>query len=258
MKTLLKPVTQERVLKALNALHGRLHQNKVMQQAQAFALHGLKTITNSITETDAQKLGLELQLLEEPVPSPAEFSARFDQVMGIHWARQDRILEIQTSNNISGLSWQSIGANPNREPLSYPYFHYFLRSIASDLDILKQFKSTVISYWVDYAVAAGLTAYKMGVDDESLEEEWCEMDSPNNVWALSEPFDWANIWAEKYYLSPSLMHSQGFDSQRKEALHPDDRLFNEVHLVLGVGITDYDTTGSQSLWFCASNYCPSH
>jgi hypothetical protein len=98
----------------------------------------------------------------------------------------------------------------------------------------------------------------MGIDSKSSEDKWYEIESPNNAWALSEPFDWANIWAEKYYLSLSLMNSQGFDSQRKKALHPDDRLFSEVHLVLGTGITDYDTTDSQSLWFCASNHYPSH
>lgn len=110
----MKPVTQSRILKALDNLFDRTHNNKTMKQTQAFALHGLKSFTGSLQPIDSDKLELELALIEGDRPtSPEDLSVKLDRVMDIHHSRRERILDIQVKHGVSGL-------DPQRPILSLP------------------------------------------------------------------------------------------------------------------------------------------
>jgi hypothetical protein len=243
----MKPVTQERILKALDKLFTRTHNSKTMKQTQAFALHGLKTLTGSLQPIDSDKLELELSLIEGDRPtSRADFSAKLNRLMDIHHERRSRILDIQVKHRVSGLEWQHIEQTETSSNFYFLTFNPLLRQIPSDMQLLAKQKPYVVQHWIDYAVTAILTVY------QNVEDEW-QPTALDRVWTKSSEFDWAMISIDKYYLSPKMMKVRGFDSPQKKPEMPDDKLHVECDLTIGRG-EDFDSIDADILWFRATNH----
>lgn len=235
----MKLVTQKRVLKALDNLYRLTHDNKVMQQTSAFALHGLKSHFGTLQEIDNDRLNLELQLIERELPKNVEdFSAKFDHLMNVVDKRRSKIHDIQIKHGVSGLEWRKIN------DIEFPFFEESLRPLAIDMLKLSEFKAYIVRHWIDYSVSSGLTPHLHS------DSGWESM-SFDRIWEISCGFDWANIWIDKHYLSRHLLNTQGFDSPRNEARYPDDRLYIEFHLTLGRG-ENHSSIDSDTLWFCAA------
>lgn len=243
----LKPVTQERILKALSALFRNTYNNKIMQQGRLFMECGMKSKLSCLTPSDSDRLDLELQFINNPLPaSPEEFSIEHDKLIEKHLSRQQKILDIQIANNVSGLEWESFAALPGKQPINFPFFNDMLKPTDGDAIALKQWKTPIVEYWADCTVSAGLAIYKNtegGWDESRLSE----------VGALSPLFDWANIWSDNCYLSPRQINSEGWDTQRSAPECRDDELFVEIHLVLGRGKS---MDCESNLHFCAANHWP--
>jgi hypothetical protein len=243
----MKPVTQERIIKALDKLFTRTHNSKIMKQTQAFALHGLKSLTGSLQPIDSDKLELELSLIEGDRPtSRKQFSAKFDRLIDIHHERRSRILDIQVKHRISGLEWQHIEQTETSTKFCFLTFNPILRQIPSDMQLLAKHKPYVVQHWIDYAVTAGLTVYQ-DIDDE------CQPIALDRVWTKSSEFEWAIISFDKYYLSPKMMQVRGFDSPRNKPEMPDDKLYVECDLTIGRG-KDFESIDADILSFRAANY----
>lgn len=235
----MKLVTQKRVLKALDNLYRLTHKNTVMRQTSAFALHGLQSYFGALQEVDNDKLNLELQLIEGEAPKSVEdFSVKFDHLMEVVDHRRSKILDIQFEHGVSGLEWRKVN------DIEFPFFDDMLRPLEIDMLKLSEFKAYVVRHWIDYSVTSGLIPHR------DTEHGWEPM-SFDKIWEKSCDFDWANIWLSKYYLSPHLLSTQGFDSPRDEAKYPDDRLHMEFHLTLGRGV-DHCSIYANTLWFCAA------
>jgi hypothetical protein len=243
----MKPVTQERILKALDKLFARTHNSKTMKQTQVFALHGLKSLTGSLQPIDSDKLELELSLIEGDRPtSRKEFSAKYDHLMDIHHGRRSRILNIQVKHRISGLEWQHIEQTETSAKFYFLTFNPILRQIPSDMQLLAKHKPYVVQHWIDYAVTAALSTY------QDIDGEW-QVTPLDQIWAKSSEFGWAMISLDKYYLSPRMMRVRGFDSPRNKPEMPDDELHIEFDLTIGKG-EDFESIDADILWFRATNY----
>lgn len=246
----MKPVTQDRILSALNKLSARTHNNKVAQQMQVFALHGLKSFTGSLQPVDNDKLDLELALIAGDRPTnPKEFSAKFDRLLNIHHRRQSKILDIQVNNKVSGLEWRHIDSTLVSSSFHFLFFNDILRPIPSDMQLLAKHKPHVVQHWIDFAVVAGLTVY------QEVDDTW-EPVAINWIWTKSSEFDWATISLDRYYLSSRAIETQGFDTRRSKPKNSDDEMYIEFHLTIGRG-EDCDSINADILWFCAANHVPS-
>jgi hypothetical protein len=243
----MKPVTQERIIKALDKLFTRTHNSKTMKQTQAFALHGLKSLTGSLQSIDSDKLELELSLIEGDRPtSRKEFSAKLDRLMDIHHQRRSRILDIQTKYRVSGLEWQHIEQTETSAKFCFLTFNPILRQVPSDMQLLAKHKPYVVQHWIDYAVTAALTVY------QDIDDEW-QPTALDRVWTKSSEFDWAMISFDKYYLSPKMIEVRGFDNPRNKPKMSDDELHVECDLTIGRG-KDFESIDADIIWFRATNH----
>lgn len=235
----MKLVTQERILKALDNLYRTTHENTVMRQTEAFALHGLKSVLGEVREIDNDKLSLELQLIEEETPvGVQDFSIKLDRLMDLVGKRRSKILDIQVEHGVSGLEWLNVNGN------AFPFFNSMLRPLAIDVLKLAEFKESVVQHWIDYSVGASLTPYR------DIDDEW-RSTAFNEIWEQSQEFEWANIWLSEYYLSPHSLKTNGHDTQRNKPTLSDDRLHIEFNLILGRGV-DWQNIDSGTLWFCSA------
>lgn len=245
----MKPVTQDRILTALNKLFNRTHNSKVMKQSQAFALHGLRNITGSLQQIDGNRLELELSLIEGDRPTtPEEFSVKLNRLMDIHHDRRSRILDIQIKHRVSGLEWRHIEQTETSSSFHFLAFTDILRPTPGDMQLLAKHKPYVVQHWIDYAVTAGL------IPHEDIGDRW-QPTALDRIWAKSSDFNWATIFLDKYYLSQKMIKARGFDIQRNKPETPDDELHIEFHLTLGRG-EGIDNSNAGILWFCAANHLP--
>lgn len=245
----MKPVTQFRILKALDNLFSHTYENKVMKQSQAFALHGLKSLTGSLRQIDSDKLDLELSLIEgDRLTSPEEFSVKLNRLMDIHHSRRSHILDIQVKNRVSGLEWRHVEQTETISSFHFLAFTDILRPTPSDMQLLAKHKPHVVQHWIDYAVTTRLTAYS------DTGNRW-KPTAFDQVWKKSSEFNWATISLDKYYLSPSMIKIRGFDTQRSKPEMSDDELHIEFRLTIGRG-EDFDSSNADILWFCAANHLP--
>jgi hypothetical protein len=202
-----KLVTQARLLNTLEKLDQHRKKNPVTLQVALI----LKESNNiKIPNTEIAQL-IQHQAWQS-------VNTRNKKICRVHEKRLCRIQKIQLIHNVSGIVWENV--NTEQAPFSFPTVHHWLKPIASDIELLLEFKPKIIQYVIDWVLENKLTVSRVAHTSETL----ISLSSPNDIWLLSGFYSWAHLYV--------------YADNRPEA--------KGMHLVLGTGFSDSDT---KCLWF---------
>ncbi|MGB3203584.1 MAG: hypothetical protein WBB28_01210 [Crinalium sp.] len=252
----MKKITKERLITALDKID-KLRDEKVKDSERVVtlaALHGMENIVNVINGCGSSetRLALEASFFDVSVAELSqmpltlegfqEAKKAFFAVIDHYHAKAERVWNIQRKHNISGL--QELKTSLGDQLICHPWVSDELVLIPEDLIVLNQWKMKLFTYWSQHVTKNQLRIYRCTPDG------W-KQGSVDEVKALLPFHQWADIFEEVTYISPSEMERQGFDTSRSVPTLPDDEKYWQVSLSLGNGL---DVNAADcSISFCATN-----
>jgi hypothetical protein len=224
-----KPVTKERLLATLYLIsktcHNREKHASVLRQA---CLNGLRTfIAGQVSQTDNDKLGLEMNLSELPAPKSEEEIREFIDKRMRHFEHyhswRERVYKIQAHHKISGIEiykTEILGVDieqPNVCSCSG------LPLIAEDMPTLREYRPKIVAQFVQALRTNGVTQCKKSLivqNEDSIYHDYEDSTVAIEEILVAAPlYDWAYVWNNLDFAQPSISFGNGLDGTSAIAGH---------------------------------------
>lgn len=167
----------------------------------------------------------------------------FKHTLEKNWERRDKILDIQESNNISGLEFETVYLGD--VAIQYHSQIDELRTLPCDFQVLKDECHGVAMRFCEAVQKYNMTLWVL----DNKQDGWVSA-GVDSLILNSQLKALAVIWEDKYYINQKELKERGVTAQKKELDCFQDKLIWEFHIVLAN--ESYPDKDSDSTWFCAN------
>lgn len=268
----MKPVTKERILKALKKVEDYLDTKPEIDIVKNLAEIGIRSACGDLKPVKDNNY-LELAYLGFNDPNKvfprlshlkvqANLSSRealkeawmssFERTLEKKDARCQKILNIQKAHQISGLDLRTNCLGEKVIEYHVPSWQLELldsdRSVMYDerLKIARTFLNAVRNLSLHNILRQKVTLW---VRAKGEEDDWLPTDG-KIVLAHSLAGMWCKCWQHRYFVDQHELKTKGHTPLKKDYDSHHDEMYWELNLVTGCGLDpDFDT---DAMWFCAS------
>ncbi len=278
----MKPVTQERILKAHERRSGWIDSKPEIKIHRHFVLYGINSLVPTPQrEKCGQTLSLELnfagafdvanvsrRLAQAGISSQqvelemknkcshlpqmeayciAGWLLLWDYRIKRSWKISDKITEIQEKYGVSGLADKTVELGYSTITIKEP--HDSLALISSDHKILAEQRFEIGKVFVRALHSNGMKLYQR-IDEPR--DGWAEVKNSDAALAAIAGCDWATIWSNSYFINRKELRSKGLTHRNSLPLSSDHEQEWEIHLSCGTGeYTESIDDDNIRYWFCA-------
>jgi hypothetical protein len=225
----MKPITKERLLSTLDRISETCHKREkyaaVLRQA---CVNGLRaSISGKVNQTDNDKLGLEMNLSDLPMPKTEEEIRELIDKKCLHFTHysqwRDRVYKIQAHHKISGIELykrEILGAEIEQPDIcgcsGLPY-------IEEDMPTLREYRPKIVAQFIELLRVNGVKECKKSlivIPDGSIYHDYEDSVVPIEEILVAAPlYDWAYVWKNYGFAQPSISFGNGLDGTTAIAGH---------------------------------------